>query len=908
MDGKKPIHSAYNNLKNPFLTIKHITNFNLLNYKTRSQKFSFPRTIKIIRKRIFKRGKAEDEQERSLLSAYNQNSESNNKNSIKKYLIENDINKIIKSKYFKKENFPNSKLNIRIVNRQRKTLPEHSFNLSKCYFPELKTMKKKKKKRSYNYNVSKPYDTKYVKSQKSSYEKSGLYQTSFFYGNTLYYKKPSISSEEPTFNDSKMTKCNLMDIKYDVDKKVKLIKNDKFNMKKIINAINSFLIPNDKTFENLAKLINSRITNREKTKEIEDNFYINQNLKPNKFKIIKELYKDIINKIYRQMMTKGIKYNTKIKKEDIKTEYKNEIYNLLVYLEKIRKNKINYNNKYKFGDTKQLKNLKLNSQKTIKKNRSCEYPFFHFYNFDEVSLEINKQNSEKDKFIKTIYNDLINSIDNEIIPKIKYVNEFTKRYLEEQKYKDLINKENEMFLNNFYNRLMYCINNINLQQALNNNITNNELIKGDIEKIFLSSADQNFFNLPFPISNFINNNNIFYNNIIMNKKFKRTLSNFHNKKNSSSNTINRFGIKTNSKNSETLNEKDSKDNTLFLDHLRNKINKKTNKNNDISSYIDNRSITKNEQLPEQQVNSLYSLDKETNNKDNNNKKTFSEIESRIKELFDYGFGQRKGKKKKKIKNMNNNNIDNNNINNNANNDEMNYLEKNSSLSVSSDFSSSDENNNNNNEIYKRNNSINGNEKREKNYFRNKKRQNSMSYLKNLKNKKNEILSINNRKNYDRSRKKYDPKLLNKILKKNKYSLERNEKRVPPSENYLQLFFKYNDNNSSGFHNKFEKIFKKKKFVKKKAHKEMTFKDFLMKAKEEEKKRKEEEKEEEEEKEKKEEKKEEKDEKNEKNEVREKKNKIWENKFNSFKDYISKMKQMNSDQFMFDTFKFIQDEE
>ena len=111
----------------------------------RLQKFSFPRTIKIIRKRIFKRGKAEDEQERSLLSGINQNSESNNKNSIKKYLIENDINKIIKSKYFKKENFPNSKLNIRIVNRQRKTLPEHSFNFSKCYFPELNTINKKKK-------------------------------------------------------------------------------------------------------------------------------------------------------------------------------------------------------------------------------------------------------------------------------------------------------------------------------------------------------------------------------------------------------------------------------------------------------------------------------------------------------------------------------------------------------------------------------------------------------------------------------------------------------------------------------------------------------------------------------------------------------------------------------------------
>ncbi len=906
MDGKKSIHSAYNNMKNPFLTIKHITNFNILNYKTRLQKFSFPRTIKIIRKRIFKRGKAEDEQERSLLSGINQNSESNNKNSIKKYLIENDINKIIKSKYFKKENFPNSKLNIRIVNRQRKTLPEHSFNFSKCYFPELNTINKKEKKRSYNDNISKPYDTKYVKSQKSSYEKNGLYQTSSYYGNTIYYKKPSMSSEEPTINDSKMTKCNLMDIKYNVDKKIKLIKDDKINIEKIINAINSFLIPNDKTFENLAKLINSRIINREKTKEIEDNFYINQNSKPNKFQIIKELYKDIINKIYKQMMTKGIKYSSKIKKEDIKTEYKNEIYNLLVYLEKLRKNKINFNNKYKIDVVKQLKNLKLNSQKTIKKNRSCEYPFFHFYNFDEVSLEINNQNSEKEKFIKTIYNDLVNSIDNEIIPKIKYVNEFTKRYLEEQKYRDLINKENEMILNNFYSRLMYCINNIN------NNITNNEFIKGDIEKFFLSSADQNIFNLPFPISNLINGNNSFYNNIIMNNKFKRTLNNFHNKKNSFSNTINRFGMKTNSKNSETLNEKDSKDNTLFLDHLRNKINRKMNKNNDISSYIDNRSITKNEQLPEQQVNSLYSLDKETNNNDNNNKKTFSEIEARIKEIFDYGFGPRKGKKKKKIKNINNN-IDNNN---NANNDEMNYLEKNSSSLVSSDFSSSDENNNNN-EIYKRNNSINGNEKRKKKYFRNKKRENSMSYLKNLKNKKNEILSIDNRKNYNRTRKKYDPKLLNKIFNKNKFALKRKDKPVSPSQNYLQLFFKYDDNNiSSGFHNKFEKLFKKKKFVKKKAHKEMTFKDFLMKAKEEEKKRKEEEKEEKEEKEEEEEKeekdekdeKDKKNEKNEKNEVKEKKNKIWENKFNSFKDYISKMKQMNSDQFIFDTFKFIQDEE
>ena len=170
-----------------------------------------------------------------------------------------------------------------------------------------------------------------------------------------------------------------------------------------------------------------------------------------------------------------------------------------------------------------------------------------------------------------------------------------------------------------------------------------------------------------------------------------------------------------------------------------------------------------------------------------------------------------------------------------------------------------------------------------------KRYNSISFLSkknnNLYLKKNEIPEF---KEY--SQKDEYQKLIKIIDEENKRINNRMLRRhYFISQNYLQLFYNGETRTKKKGFNLFNKLFKKKKFIKRKTRQDITFKDFI--------------KNEEEIFGIKTESKIESDSKDEEN-----KESSWEARFNAFKKYINKLKKMSDEEFLKDTLKFIKQEE
>ena len=892
MSINEPTENIYNN---NYLSNKQKELIYEIDNKSHFQLFPFYKTKRIFNKKS--KYKTEDEKDyffcnKKTMASFNQNNEFNSLNNtftIKKTLIDKDeINQQLNTKILNQDKLSNSIYNFRIINKQKESMNETSFNFSKKYFPLNRD-----DIRIYPYNNSKN-----EKSTQHSFDKNSIL-TNLYNTSNKTTKRKSISSEDVSLNEySKNKKTNYLVLQYNDLNNLsqKEMKYKKIEINKVINSINALLIPNDKTFEILQKLINYRIINKESYKEIDDNCFINQTSESKKFQIIEQLFKDIIKKIYKQMIKKGYETNTFINKNEIKKEYKNEIINLKEYLKNIKNNNIkNIINNFNIHSLVKDKNInnytKIKLQKNRKiynKNKSCDNSLFHFYNFNEASIQINKQNFEKEKYIRNLNNNFFLSIplDSKHIPKIKFKNAFIKRCIERNnKIAKNKNKNKDNEFNKILNHSEYISkNNNNSVISVKCLLNNNDSMRTEKEQIYSYSTIEHKF-VKNKISRACSSNNLIKkkkNNLVDNISFEnkdkneRSISflNMSNKTNYFNDNIKSNKINNNKmigNNIKKIKEKnyrrDIYKNNSFLSYNKLKI---YNKNRDILNYIQNgnkkinketiskqRNSSKNESMNEMKINKNEEYKEDYKSKKNE----FKELKEKFKE---YEIEELYSGKEK-------------------NNDEL-Y-----SLKEGSNSKSKNNNNNNNNnfiinKIFTRCKSIDNIFYNTINSQRKMKRHNSIPRLKNHNNsyfleKRDTLIEISNEK--------LDYQNITKELNKSLLKYQRIKRHNSICQNYLQLFFKKRRENKND--NMYDKYRKRRKFIKRKSKREINFKQFLKKEKEEEKKEKERKKE---------------NANLNKIKYEDDKENDWEIRFNMFKQYIAKLKKMSNEEFREDTLKFI----
>ena len=185
----------------------------------------------------------------------------------------------------------------------------------------------------------------------------------------------------------------------------KIFSNKPVDINKFINEINSFLLPNNKTFENLQNLLNYKIKNKESSKKgLFIQFFKRNDLPINKINY-GVYYKYIIKNTFKEVLKKAMLNKVLISKQEIKEEYKRQINGIKQYL--------NLYNKENKGN----KNL-INGQnlKSLIINNSCTalIPRLNENKIDTIKLETNKSikklNLEKHKRNRKIIQN--NSTDN----------------------------------------------------------------------------------------------------------------------------------------------------------------------------------------------------------------------------------------------------------------------------------------------------------------------------------------------------------------------------------------------------------------------------------------------------------------------------------------------------------------
>ena len=186
----------------------------------------------------------------------------------------------------------------------------------------------------------------------------------------------------------------------------KIFSNKPVDVNKFIKEINSFLLPNNKTFENLQNLLNYKIKNKESSKKgLLIQFFKRNDLPINKINY-GVYYKYIIKNTFKEVLKKAMLNKVLISKKEIREEYQRQINGMKQYL-----NVFNKENKYNNRDLTNNQNLK-----SLVINNSSSYliPKLSENKKDSIKIESNKDikklNLEKHKRNRKIIQN--NSTDN----------------------------------------------------------------------------------------------------------------------------------------------------------------------------------------------------------------------------------------------------------------------------------------------------------------------------------------------------------------------------------------------------------------------------------------------------------------------------------------------------------------
>ena len=220
-------------------------------------------------------------------------------------------------------------------------------------------------------------------------------------------------SFQKEYNTKPKNKCIFLTYKDNCNNNKKKNIYKPININRFISEINSFLLPNEQTFENLKNLINYRIIHKESSKNPEFYQLLKKNELQNKSITFELFYKYIIKKTFKELLKKGYSSNILIDKKEIKEEYQRQLNEIKQYLKlenEEKKDKINNkylelfrkNNNYTCGsiylnENKNYKIINIEKHRKIRKinqNNSVDNLSFHFYNFDKASSELSNQNTK----------------------------------------------------------------------------------------------------------------------------------------------------------------------------------------------------------------------------------------------------------------------------------------------------------------------------------------------------------------------------------------------------------------------------------------------------------------------------------------------------------------------------------
>ena len=317
-----------------------------------------------------------------------------------------------------------------------------------------------------------------------------------------------------------------------------------------VDGLDTFLLPNNETFENIKNLINYRIINKEYSKNtILTQLFRRQNFPTNKM-TYELFHKYIIKKTFKEVLKKGYLNNRLINKEEIKNEYNRQINSMKKYLIQLNQEKkeqvknesldslvINNNSSSslltnsfdnKFSNSRMTNIMKHKRNRKFSQNNSSDSNYSQFdFNLNISSIDFFSQNKKCKNQLFPKQNSL-SLLDNNNEKKIIKDKENTKN--------EVLNSSVEKKINNTIkkpkniNNNKYIIQKIKNQENKENDKLNTEYTDKEMIKkfnIFLNKNKQKERNKKNEdIMNFINNEKkITFSNKLINQKINHNLFN-----------------------------------------------------------------------------------------------------------------------------------------------------------------------------------------------------------------------------------------------------------------------------------------------------------------------------------------------------------------------------------------------
>ena len=249
--------------------------------------------------------------------------------------------------------------------------------------------------------------------EKYDLKKSLIFPLRFYNTNKKLNTERRILSKQTEYENRYKNKCVFLTYKDNINVNNKRRENKPININKFVNEINSFLLPNEKTFENLKNLINYRIIYKESIKAPDLEKLLKRYENQDKQIIYELFYKYIIKRTFKELLKMGNFKNSLIDKNQIKKEYQKQLNEIKEYLKLQNKEFTKgYNNnmelterKYKISTAENLKESRKSLNKNYKivdiekskrrmkinQNNSSDV-IFHIHNFDKASDELENQN------------------------------------------------------------------------------------------------------------------------------------------------------------------------------------------------------------------------------------------------------------------------------------------------------------------------------------------------------------------------------------------------------------------------------------------------------------------------------------------------------------------------------------
>ena len=275
------------------------------------------------------------------------------------------------------------------------------------------------------------------------------------------------------YNTKPQNKKSVLTVRADYNDIKNTFSNKPIDINKFVKKINSFLLPDNKTFENIQNLINYKVMINKESSKNDDFFKI---LKSNELPIntfnYGIIYKYIIKNIIKKTLKRHLIDKALINKKEIKDEYKKQINNLKQYLNLHNKEKsdlgsnqnfesviLNNNNSSpslisnitnnKVSSNRSSKKMNLERNKRSRKiiqNNSLDYLFSRLDNYDKRFLNSNSKNKELSK--KNSLKSLSDKNNNNSFHK-EFIENYIQRamfrrkidYAREKKLKDIIKKQ-----------------------------------------------------------------------------------------------------------------------------------------------------------------------------------------------------------------------------------------------------------------------------------------------------------------------------------------------------------------------------------------------------------------------------------------------------------------------------------